>query len=411
MQGLGGRTLMDNCPKPRHSCRMENTALPPDDLGKLVALRHALHAAPELSGQERETADRVALFLRDTQPDHILRGLGGHGLAVVYEGAAPGPSVMFRAELDALPIAARGGFAHASRRPGRAHLCGHDGHMAILAGLGLWLARNRPARGRVILLFQPAEETGEGARAVLADPQFAQLRPDWAFALHNMPGLPLGALAVGPGPASCASVGVRLVYQGREAHASLPETGLSPAPALAALMADLAPYSTSPEMGPEYRLATLCHMRLGAPAFGIAPGQAEAWITLRTLSDSALAEFEADVAALAQTRAAALGLAVSLSRHDHFNATLNDAQAAAHIAQAGAALGLPKAEFALPMRASEDFGAFSACTRTGLCFLGAGVAQPDLHTPEYDFPDALIAPGVALFAAIWGQVLAGDRAG
>jgi len=384
---------------------MKKTVLPPDDLRRLAGLRHALHAAPELSGQERATAETLATFLATTRPDHILRGLGGHGLAVVYAGKVPGPSVMFRAELDGLPIAARGGYAHASRIPGIAHLCGHDGHMAILAGLGLWLARNRPARGRVILLFQPAEETGEGARAVLADPQFAQLRPDWAFALHNMPGLPLGALAVGPGPASCASVGLRLAYQGREAHASLPETGVSPAPALAALMADLAPYSASPAMGPDYRLATLCHMQMGAPAFGIAPGQAEAWITLRTLCDTALAEFEAEVVARAQSRAAALGLDVKIARHDHFNATLNDAQAAAHVAQAGAELGLQKAEFALPMRASEDFGAFGARTRTGLCFLGAGVAQPALHTPDYDFPDALIAPGVALFAAIWRRVL------
>ena len=371
----------------------------------LTQLRHALHQAPEVSGAEGATAALVAQFLRETSPDQVITGLGGHGLAVIYDSGQPGPSVMFRAELDALPIMERTGLGYASRTPGVAHLCGHDGHMAIVAGLGLWLGGRRPARGRVILLFQPAEETGAGARAVLNDPQFAPLRPDWAFALHNMPGMALGAVAVGAGPASCASVGLRFRYQGREAHASLPETGASPAPALGALMAGVARYARVQPMGPEFRLATLCHLNMGVPAFGIAPAQAEAFVTLRTLSDSALEGFEHEICTLA--REAAQDVALEITRHDHFNATLNDPQAAAHVARAASALGVPQGAFALPMRASEDFGAFSAATRTALFFLGAGETHPALHNNDYDFPDALIPTGVSVFARTLEDVLRG----
>lgn len=322
---------------------------------------------------------------------------------MIYDSARAGPSVMFRAELDALPIPERTGLPHTSQREGVAHLCGHDGHMAILVGLGFWLARHRPESGRVILMFQPAEETGAGARAVLADPRFAALRPDWAFALHNMPGMALGSVAVTDGLASCASVGLRLRMVGCEAHAAQPETGHSPAPALASLLAGLAPYAVPKVMGPEFRLATLCHVSMGAPAFGIAPAQAEAWVTLRAPDDKGLQEFESVILHLA--RDSALGLEFEVTRHDAFNATRNDPEAAAHVSEAVQALALSQGEIEQPMRPSEDFGAFSAETRAALFFIGAGRAHPALHNPDYDFPDALISTGVTMFSQILTQVM------
>ena len=370
------------------------TCLTPQDLSALTELRRTLHAHPDLSGEEAATAARIGAFLHDTAPTQRIEGLGGTGLALVYDSGRPGPHVLFRAELDALPIMEQTGLAHASRCAGRAHLCGHDGHMAILAGLGLWLARNPPRTGQVILLFQPAEETGAGARAVLADPRFDELQPDWAFALHNMPGMALGSLAVAPGVASCASVGWHLAYAGRTAHAAQPETGLSPAGALSALMAALAPFAQPGPMGPGFRLATLCHLNMGLPAFGIAPGTAEARVTLRAHDDEGLSRFEAEL--LDQLYATG-GIRPEICRHDHFHATVNHPYATAHLRDAQQALGLPAGRLALPMRPSEDFGAFSRTTRTALCFLGAGTGHPALHDPAYDFPDQLIAPAVALF--------------
>ena len=385
---------------------MNTCTLTDTQIAALTTLRHRLHQHPEISGDEAGTAALIRQFLRATSPDQIIEGLGGHGLAVVYDSGHPGPTVLFRAEQDALPIQEQTGLDHASAIPGVAHLCGHDGHMAILAGLGLRLADNRPAHGRVILLFQPAEETGAGARAVLNDPRFAALQPDWAFALHNMPGMALGSVAVGAGPASCASVGLRFRYQGREAHASLPETGASPAAALAGLMAWVARHSVAPAMGPDFRLATLCHLNMGVPAFGIAPAQAEAFVTLRTVDDIGLEAFVQDISTTAQEHAD--GVSLEISRHDHFNATCNDPQAAAHVSRACEALGVARGDFALPMRASEDFGALSADTRTALFFLGAGEGHPALHNNDYDFPDALIPSGVSVFVRTLQEVLHGD---
>ena len=161
----------------------------------LIALRHALHRQPELSGAEAGTAALITDALRGTAPDRLVTGLGGHGVAAVYDSGQPGPTVMFRAELDALPIPDASGVAHASQRPGLGHLCGHDGHMAILMGL----AGTRPARGRMVLLFQPAEETGAGARAVLADPRLWRAAPRLCLCTAQHARLALGGRRRGGG--------------------------------------------------------------------------------------------------------------------------------------------------------------------------------------------------------------------
>lgn len=362
----------------------------------LIAFRHALHRAPEVSGAEGETARAVLAFTAATAPDRVLTGLGGHGVALVFEGAEPGPAVMIRCELDALPIEERATIPHRSQVPGRGHLCGHDGHMAIVAGLAQHMAAQRPARGRVILLFQPAEEDGSGAAAVLADPRFAQLAPDYAFAIHNLPGLPLGAFALDPGPANCASVGLRLVFTGRTSHAAEPHKAITPAPALARLIPALAALGQGGDLTPDFRLVTLTHLRMGEAAFGITPGDAEIWATLRCLTDDRMAALKAEALACVTAEAAAHGLTLDHDWHDDFAACRNDPQATALFRAAIAAEGLPFTAFA-PMRASEDFGRFGAHARAAMAFLGAGESCPPLHAPDYDFPDALIAPALAAF--------------
>lgn len=147
------------------------------DLVELTAWRHELHRHPEISGEEAATARAVVEFLSDTAPEQTVTDLGGHGVALVYDSGKPGPTVLFRSELDALPIEELSGAAHASTVPGTSHMCGHDGHTTILAALGRTFGRRRPATGRIVLLFQPAEETGMGARAVTADPRFAAIAP------------------------------------------------------------------------------------------------------------------------------------------------------------------------------------------------------------------------------------------
>lgn len=377
------------------------------DIAELTDWRRELHRFPEVSRDEAGTAARVVAALGALGPDQVLTGLGGHGVAAVFTGRDPGPIVLFRAELDALPIEELSDAPHRSTIPGKGHLCGHEGHMTLLMGLGRLLARNRPARGRVVLLFQPAEEDGSGAAAVVADPAFAAIKPDWAFAIHNLPGLPLGHGALSAGVVNCASLGLKITLTGKTAHASQPEAGTSPGLALAHLIDRFTHLAPPGPLRPGYRLITVTHARLGEPAFGIAPGAAELWITLRSTEDTAIAALKAEAMALATAQAQSHGLTVTFETHDHFAASVNQPEATARIASALDALSIPHDPGDLPMRASEDFGRFSLPgTRAAMLFLGAGTTHPALHNPDYDFPDALIQPGVAIFHQIARELLA-----
>lgn len=376
------------------------------DLAELIDWRRALHRRPEVSGEEAETARTVQTALKATSPDRIVTGLGGHGVAALYDSGQPGPRVLLRCELDGLPITELSDRPHRSGIDGKGHLCGHDGHMAMLAGMARLLGRGRPVKGSVVLMFQPAEETGEGAARVVADPGFADLRPDYAFAIHNFPGMPLGHVGVVDGPASCASRGMRVRLTGRTAHASQPETGQSPAPALARLMLDMPDLSHGADLSdPDFTLVTVCHAWLGEPAFGIAPGEAEIYATLRSLTDAGMEALIARAEAL--TRDAAGDLGLSIDYHDIFPACTNSSKAAEIVRRAGARVGLPTGPGLLPMRPSEDFGRFGTATGAESAFilLGAGMDGPDLHNPDYDFPDDLIGPGTALFGAILRDIL------
>jgi amidohydrolase len=376
------------------------------DFAALANWRHHLHAMPEVSGEEHETAAEVVRFLtQQAAPDEIVTGLGGTGVAAVFIGTEPGVTVMFRAELDALPIAELSDdLPYRSQIAGKGHMCGHDGHMATLAALAVAFSRTRPRSGRVILLFQPAEENGAGAAAVLADDKFNNLRPDYTFSLHNMPGIPFGKSWIRPGAANCASCGLKISLTGKTAHASMPETGASPAPAVAALIPALTDLRCGDIRDGDLVLATVTHVAVGEPAFGIAPGAAELWVTLRTVTDDQMAAVREKAEALANRAATENGLAVSFSYHDEFRHCMNDAEAVDLIRAAMDAENLPH-EAGETFRASEDFGRFADVSKSAMFFLGAGENHPALHNPTYDFPDALIPIGARIFKRIADDLL------
>jgi amidohydrolase len=368
------------------------------DMIELVEWRRKIHCMlPELSGEEAQTALAVRAFLATTGADRTLAELGGHGVAAIYNGREPGPTVMFRAELDALPIEEISEASHRSTVPGKAHLCGHDGHMAILAALARGLGRQRPQRGRVVLLFQPAEEDGSGAAAVIADPRFSEVAPDFAFALHNLPGLPLGKVALKEGPVNCASRGMRIVLTGKTAHASMPEFGVSPVNAVAQLMPALTALGGGTIHDEHFAMVTVTHARIGEAAFGVAPAHGEIWATLRTLTDAGMADLCARAESLARSAAEAAGLSLDMTYDDIFHHCENAPEAVAHLRRALEAEGVPYDRGDLPMRASEDFGRFGAKAPAAMFFLGAGESHPSLHNPDYDFPDDLIGIGARVF--------------
>jgi amidohydrolase len=367
------------------------------DIADLVAFRRELHRHPEISGEEAETARRVASFLGDTSPDEVLTGLGGHGVAVVYDSGLPGPTVLIRAELDALPIEERSTAPHRSLVAGKSHMCGHDGHMAILAAIGRQFCRRRPQHGRLVLMFQPAEETGDGAASVIADPRYQAIRPDFAFSLHNLPGTPLGHVRLRSGVVNCASRGIRIVLEGKTAHSSMPWTGISPMPAVSRLMPALAALGGGRFTDDDFAMATVTHAHMGAAVFGIAPGHAEVWATLRTRLDERMGDLCATAETLVRQITGAHGLACHISYHEIFVASMNAPEAVERLRAALDAENVGHDENELPMIASEDFGSFGHGSKSAMFFLGAGENHPALHNPDYDFPDDLIPIGARVF--------------
>lgn len=371
-------------------------------MDSIIALRHELHRNPGTSGKEKETAERIARFFKPLAPDAIFDNLGGTGVAVVFSGAKPGQTIMLRAELDALPIQERNHLPYSSANPGKAHLCGHDGHMAILAAVGSELATARPAKGRVVLLFQPAEETGAGAAAVTRDARFPEIAPDYVFAMHNLPGFPLGQVVIRNGVFSAASRGITIGLHGTPAHAAQPETGHSPATAMARIiekMAQLPSDLTSPD---ETAFITVVGAQLGDKAFGTAPAEAEIWATLRSTTDSTMAALTSYVEKAATDLADAFNLDCTIGYSDVFAATLNSARAndiVRHNAEGQVH------ELDQPFRWSEDFGHFSEHAEGALFGMGAGTDMPELHNSNYDFPDDLLAPAAQLFQKLIRQFL------
>ena len=367
------------------------------DIADLVAFRRELHRFPEISGEEEQTARRVVDFLAPTKPDEVMAGLGGHGVAMIYDSGKAGPTVLIRSELDALPIEELSGVEHASTVPGKSHMCGHDGHTTILAALGRQFGRQRPASGRVVLMFQPAEETGKGAAGVVADPRYPGIRPDYSFSLHNLPGVPFGHALLKPGVVNCASRGMRIVLDGKTAHSSMPETGTSPMNAISRLMPQLAALGAGTFESDDFGMVTVTHAEMGEAVFGVAPGRAEVWATLRTRLDERMADLVARAEALARGVAAEERLTCSIDYHEIFVASLNAPEATERLRAALDAEGIPHSEDALPMRASEDFGLFGHTSKSAMLFLGAGEERPALHNPDYDFPDDLIPIGARVF--------------
>ena len=227
----------------------------PDCHARLTALRHELHRHPEISGQEQETAARIVQRLQGYTPDQILTGLGGHGVAALFDSGNAGPTVAIRCELDALPIQEVSDAHPVSQVPGKGHLCGHDGHMVMVLGVGEALQEQPPQSGRVLLIFQPAEETGQGAAALRADPRFETLSPDYVLSLHNLPGLELGSVEICTESANCASRGMRIRLWGKTSHAAAPQDGRSPAAAMAELMPQLASLGQGGALDETYAIA------------------------------------------------------------------------------------------------------------------------------------------------------------
>lgn len=374
-------------------------------LQQLIDFRHTLHQNPETANQEHETAQRVKEFLANYPPDELIENLGGTGIAAVYNGETEGKTLMFRCELDALPIVEDNNIPYASQNKGNGHLCGHDGHMAIISGLGQLLHHNRPKKGRAILLYQPAEETGQGAPQIMADDKFAAIRPDYIFALHNIPGAPIGQVLVRDNVFASASKGMIVRLKGKPSHASHPEGGVNPslgASQIIQAMLALPQLSTPFEQA---ALVTAIHTRIGMAAFGTSPGEGEVMFTLRTHRNEDMGQLTSRATQVATDLAKAHQLQPTIKWVEEFDGVENDAECVQLIREAAKGLGFELKERQHPFSWSEDYGIFTSSLKGAMFGLGSGENQPQLHNEDYDFPDKIIPQGVAMFYSLITRLL------
>lgn len=369
---------------------------------KIISLRHELHKYPEISNNEYKTSGLIHSFIRALKPDRIIN-LSKTGIAFAFDSNTEGKTLMFRAELDALPIAEKTNTDHTSANANVSHACGHDGHMAIISGLAQKIAENRPTKGRVVLLFQPAEEIEQGAKDIVNDPEFKNIEPDYIFALHNVPGVESHKVLLKTGCFASASKGMTVKLFGKTSHAAEPEKGISPANAISKIIQELHALITN-KLFADLTLLTIIHINLGEISFGTSPGYAEMRMTLRAYEnedmDLLTKKSEDIIHAITQSEK----LRNEISYSEVFPATMNNTECVDLIEQAARENNLQIEYIEKPFKWSEDFAYYTEKYKGGFFGLGAGINQPQLHFPDYDFPDEIIDTGIKVFYSIYKKL-------
>lgn len=373
---------------------------------KIKLLRKELHRYPELSGQETKTARRIKKFIEKHHTTQIIENIGGNGLAVINEFSNSGPTIVIRCELDALPIVEVNDFEHRSRNKGIAHKCGHDGHMAIVAGLLFWLKDQDFKHGKVILLFQPAEETGTGAPDVLNDNRFRELKPDYIVALHNIPRQPLHSIISLNGNFSSTVQSVAIQLKGKESHSAEPEHGLNPALCIAELIQKFDALNINDAANEDFRLCVPIYSNMGVKSYGISAGFGEIHYTLRTKSKEKMKKLKQDVDSILLEVCSKYKLPYTPTWFDYFPTVVNDAFCNQLIIESAKACNYDIIQKSTPFKFGEDFGWFSEEYKAAMFGIGSGLQCPALHQADYDFPDEIIETGMNMFKEIIKRIVA-----
>ena len=375
------------------------------DRKKLIDLRRDLHKHPELSGMEKNTAKRIKTFLKNCPPDKIIENIGGYGFIAIYQGKKPGKKVMFRADMDALPIEETIDITYRSVTNGVSHKCGHDGHSTILAGVAEYFHHHPPEHGEVMLLFQPAEENAQGAAAMLKDEKMKDVKPDYVFGLHNLPGFPLHQIITRTGTVTAASKGLMIELTGRTSHAAEPEKGINPARGIARMIEALQEIPARKNTFHDFTLITIIHVNLGEKAFGTSPGLGRVYATLRSYENTDMERLTGEALDAIKHIAREEKLDYTLEFTDDFLATKNHPDAVKMVKEVARELHLDSSEPGEPFRWSEDFSFFADRFPAGFFMLGAGEDHPRLHYSDYDFPEELMETGINMFTSIAQKIL------
>lgn len=364
-------------------------------------IRRELHQHPELSGHEARTARFVEDKLQAFHPTKVIRHVGGHGLLVEYFFSEDGPTLLFRADMDAVAVQEPDDIPHHSQTPGVAHKCGHDGHTTILLRFARMLSERPLTKGRVLLLFQPAEENGSGSKAVLDTKVLDYYKIDKAFALHNIPGYPASAVLCKEDSFTCAVVSVSITLTGKTSHAAEPQKGISPIPATLNIVDELLRWNNTDIQSDDYFLSTIVEIHVGEEAYGVSAGNSVIRATLRAKTDKLLHQHAQQLKELVATECKRTpDLQHEMEWLEPFSANENDPQSVGMIKNAALRNNLPYIELQTPFSWGEDFGLFTQQYKGAIFGLGSGENCAPLHSPQYDFPDEVIETGATLFYTI-----------
>lgn len=365
-----------------------------EELAQVIALRHDLHAHPELSGKEERTR-RVLMDFVQEHSDFKVVPCPGWFYACRHTEHPQAAPIAFRADMDALPIAETMDLPYASTVPGVSHKCGHDGHSAALAGLSMALAGKALCRD-VYLIFQPAEEVGIGAEMCVSLLKEKQIREIYAF--HNLSGYPEGTVVYRKGLTQPASMGITLSFDGKESHAADPEQGINPTETIARLVLFLKDACHDQSKG--LLLATVVQMEAGSRNFGISAGNGSLSVTLRAEAEEEMNRLKEALCSEAQKLASAQHLKLSVSVADPFPETRNDDTCLNHVICAAKKNGYPTINMPELWRASEDFGCYLHQCPGAMFYLGNDETWPALHSETYDFNDRLLERAIRMFESL-----------
>jgi amidohydrolase len=328
-----------------------------------------------------------------------MENIGGYGLIVVFQGAKRGNNIGIRGDMDALPLDEYLDLPYASQNDHVAHKCGHDGHVAMVAGLARYLSENKPERGNVYLIFQPAEETGEGAARMNKGLLENNIKLDYLFGLHNLPGYPKGEVVTKKDTFAAASKGMVIKLTGQTSHAAEPENGNSPVMAISKIIAELTNIHKQYTFS-DLTLATVIHTLIGEIAFGTTPGYGEIRVTLRAMKDTDMQRLTKLAEELVRSTANDAQLEVEIDYTEVFPVTENSEEVFIAIKEVAKVKNLSFNKINQPFKWSEDFGQYKSITQTGFFGLGGGEDTPNLHNREYDFPDEIMPSGLNMFIGL-----------
>jgi hippurate hydrolase len=372
----------------------------------MTAWRRDIHAHPETAFEEYRTSEVVAKKLCEFGMK-VHQGLAGTGVVATLEGSRPGGrAIALRADLDALHIHEKNGFAHASQNEGRMHACGHDGHTTMLLGAARYLAETRNFAGTVHFVFQPAEENEGGARRMIEEGLFDKFPVEAVYGMHNWPGLPSGKFAVRPGPMMASFDIFEVVIAGKGAHAAMPHEGTDPVVVAAQIVTALQTIVSRNTHPLESAVISVTQIH-GGDTWNVIPDEVVLRGTTRTFKPEIQDLVERRMREVAESLCAAHGAAMRWRYERRYPATVN---AGAETETAASVLSEIVGEEnvrrdVLPSMGSEDF-AFMLQEKPGsYVWIGNG-GSANLHNAGYDFNDEILPLGASYWARLVERVLA-----